>query len=156
MNKSRMQRPNRQQGAALIVSLILIFLMSIIGISAMQGATLEGQLANNSIQKELTLHAAEAASNALLNTPNSLENSICKSDVKLERYNELEKSAAHVTQATVAYSGKANPVGYSLGGPIGARRFVVTGTSDIASIATGSRVSQGVILIGASDMGAGC
>jgi hypothetical protein len=146
----------RQSGAALLVSLVFIFMMTVIGISAMKGATLEGQLANNAIQKEMTLQAAEAASNARLNEPNSLEDSICIEDPIGLAYGNLKQSDEQATDSEVEYGGRANPVGYSLGGPIGARRFVVTGTSAIDSINTSSRVSQGVILIGASDMGGDC
>ena len=147
---------NKQSGAALLVSLLFIFMMTVLGISAMTDATQEGQLANNAIQKELTLQAAETASNAMYAQANSLENSICNDSTTWTALPHLNHSSYQDTQARVEYGGKANPVGYSLGGPIGARRFVVTGTSDIASISTGSRVSQGVILLGASQIGGDC
>ncbi len=156
MNKINILNAQHQSGAALLVSLVFIFMMTVIGISAMQGATLEGQLANNAIQKELTLQAAEAASNARLNKPDSLEESICIEDPIGLAFGNLKQSDEQQTDSEVLYGGRANPVGYSLGGPIGARRFVVTGTSSIDSINTSSRVSQGVILIGASDMGGDC
>ncbi len=156
--KTLVNLPNKakQDGAALLVSLVFIFLMSVLGISAMIDATLEGQLANNAIQKELTLQAAEAASNKLLNEPNALENSICDNNPIWEAQPHLQQSTEQMTRARVEYGGRANPIGYSLGGPIGARRFVVTGDSRIDSVSTGSQVSQGVIEIGAQAVGESC
>ena len=155
-NYSKQPTHADQKGAALLVSLVFIFMMTVLGISAMKDATQEGLLANNAVQKELTLQAAEAASNALFAQANSLEDSICNDSPAWQPFAHLTNSSNQDTQAQVEYGGKANPIGYSLGGPIGARRFVVTGTSNIMSVSTGSRVSQGVILLGASQVGGDC
>jgi len=151
-----LQRPpskHKQQGAALLVSLLFIFMMTIVGVTAMEDATLENKLATNAIQKEMTLQAAEAASNDKLNEPNSLENAICDDTPEWNDLPHLKQNAEQVTRAQVQYSGRANPVGYSLGGPIGARRFVVHGESSIDGGKTSTRVSQGVEYIGANDLG---
>ncbi len=150
---AKLPRKTNEDGAALLVSMLFIFMITVIGISAMKDATLEGQLANNAIQKELTLQAAEAASNVLFNNENKVVNSICEENPVWEPQVQLQQSSEQVTRARVEYGGRANPVGYSLGGPIGARRFVVTGDSKIDSVSTGSRVSQGVIYIGANELG---
>lgn len=150
---AKLPRKTKEDGAALLVSMLFIFMITVIGISAMKDATLEGQLANNAIQKELTLQAAEAASNVLFNNENKVVNSICEENPVWEPQVQLQQSSEQVTRARVEYGGRANPVGYSLGGPIGARRFVVTGDSKIDSVSTGSRVSQGVIYIGANELG---
>ncbi|MEE9333386.1 MAG: PilX N-terminal domain-containing pilus assembly protein [Granulosicoccaceae bacterium] len=143
----------KQEGAALMISLIFIFMITVIGITAMKDATLEGQLANNAIQKEMTLQAAEAASNVLFNDEDSLIDSVCDDNPLWEPQAQLQQTAEQTTRARVEYSGRANPIGYSLGGPIGAKLFVVTGDSRIDSVSTGSRVSQGVIYIGAQELG---
>ncbi len=136
-----------------MISLIFIFMITVIGITAMKDATLEGQLANNAIQKEMTLQAAEAASNVLFNDEDSLIDSVCDDNPLWEPQAQLQQTAEQTTRARVEYSGRANPIGYSLGGPIGAKLFVVTGDSRIDSVSTGSRVSQGVIYIGAQELG---
>lgn len=143
----------RQKGAALMISLIFIFMTTVIGISAMKDATLEGQLANNAIQKDLTLQAAEAASNVLLDEDHSFNDYICNDNPQWENQGQLEQTGEQSTRAQVEYGGQANPIGYSLGGPIGARRFVITGESRIDSVSTGSRVTQGVIFLGAQALG---
>jgi len=153
---SNVQGKHKQQGAALLVSLIFIFMMTVFGITAMEDATLENKLATNAIQKEMTLQTAEAASNDMLNTPNSLEDSICDDNPQWQELAHLKQTSEQVARAQVEYSGKANPVGYSLGGPIGARRFVVHGESRLNDVSTGTRVSQGVVYIGANDAGGEC
>jgi len=50
---------NRQKGAALIVALVLMLILTIIGISGMNMATLELQMAGNSQAAQLAFQAAE-------------------------------------------------------------------------------------------------
>lgn len=50
-----------QCGAALIVSLILLLVMTLLGVSAMQGTVLEEKMAGNFRDRELAFQAAEAA-----------------------------------------------------------------------------------------------
>ncbi len=145
---------SRQEGAALMISLIFIFMMTVIGISAMKDATLEGQLASNSIQKDLTLQAAEAASNVLLDEELNFDKYICNDNPQWEPQGQLEQTGEQETRARVEYGGQANPLEYSLG-KFGARRFIVTGESRIDSVSASSRVSQGVIFSGAKGLG-GC
>jgi type IV pilus assembly protein PilX len=51
----------RQHGAALLVSLIFLLLMSLIGVMAMQGATMQERMAGNTRDRHLAFQAAEAA-----------------------------------------------------------------------------------------------
>jgi len=50
-----------QQGAVLIVSLIILLLMTLIGVSGMQTTTLEEKMAGNNLDRQIALQAAEAA-----------------------------------------------------------------------------------------------
>lgn len=148
-------RRSRERGAALLVSMVMVFMLTILGIASMQGATLENTLAANSIQKDTTFQAAESATDMALSMPNAVESVIC-SPATTTTASALSKSAAQDTHYTLEYGGRAVPVGYSLGGPIGARRFVVTGTSEIPDSHTRTSVSQGVVVIGASDSSGDC
>lgn len=51
----------RQKGAALIVSLIILLVMTLIGISGMQTTVLEEKMAGNFKDRNMSLQAAEAA-----------------------------------------------------------------------------------------------
>ena len=62
MNQQSMSLKNslsRQRGAALIVSLILMLVLTVLGISAMNMSTLELQMAGNTQASELAFQAAE-------------------------------------------------------------------------------------------------
>ncbi|ANI13370.1 hypothetical protein A9C11_04940 [Pseudomonas citronellolis] len=50
-----------QQGAVLVVALIMLLLLTIIGISSMRGTTMEERMAGNLRDQSLALQAAEAA-----------------------------------------------------------------------------------------------
>lgn len=51
----------QQRGAVLVISLIILLLMTIIGVVAMQGATLEERMAGNVRDNQIAFNAAEAA-----------------------------------------------------------------------------------------------
>ncbi|MGH8658869.1 MAG: pilus assembly PilX family protein [Gammaproteobacteria bacterium] len=54
-------RLNRQAGAVLFVSLIMLLVLSVIGVTAMQSTTLEEKMAGNLRDQTLAFQAAEAA-----------------------------------------------------------------------------------------------
>lgn len=58
---TRQQTQNRQTGAALIISLIILLLLTIIGVTGMKTTVLEERMAGNMRDKELAFEAAEAA-----------------------------------------------------------------------------------------------
>ena len=56
-----------QSGAALLVAMIMIFMLSVLGISAMRGANLERRMTENAIQSATSFQLAESAGELLLN-----------------------------------------------------------------------------------------
>ena len=61
MNTMPSHSIQRQRGAALIVSLILLLVMTLLGVSAMQTNMLEEKMAGNFRDRDLAFQAAEAA-----------------------------------------------------------------------------------------------
>jgi len=160
MNFNQQMLVREQDGAALLVSIVLIFMLSILGIAAMRDATIEQQLAANAVQKETTFQSAESATDVILaieeaTDPHAVEAVICK-DALTVKQPDLNKSGGQTTTVTIDYGGQSLPVGWSLGGPIGGRRFFVTGTSDLVDAATSTTISQGVVAIGAVEQGTDC
>lgn len=152
--------PVKQQGAALLVSMVLIFMLTILGIASMRDATLEGQLAANAVQKEVTFQSAESATDTVLaindtDDEKAIESVICMPDVEFV-LDDLSEADVQDTNVTLAYGGRSLPTGWSLGGPIGGRRFTVTGESNLPSASTGTKISQGVVAIGAVAQGISC
>ena len=64
MRLSRASSPARQHGAALIISLIFLVLLTLIAVSAMQGTILQERMAGNTRNQMLAFQAAEAALSA--------------------------------------------------------------------------------------------
>jgi type IV pilus assembly protein PilX len=52
---------NRQSGAALVVSLLILLVMTLIGVSSMQTTTMEEKMASNTRERQQAFEAAEAA-----------------------------------------------------------------------------------------------
>jgi Tfp pilus assembly protein PilX len=151
----------RQSGAALLVSLVLIFMLTVLGISAMRGATLENQLASNASHKQLTFQAAESAADSVLaiddiTNEQALENIICVPDPVKFNLTKLSAENKVETSVELQYGGQSLPTGWTLGGPVGGRRFVVTGESTIPGASTSTRIAQGVVAVGAVQEGVDC
>lgn len=53
--------PRAQRGAALVVSLIILLIMTLLGVSSMQNTTLEERMAGNMRDQNLAFQSAEAA-----------------------------------------------------------------------------------------------
>ncbi len=60
-------KTNRQQGAVLAVSLIILLVMSVIGLSAMRSTILEEKMAGNYRNNNIAFQAAEAALSDAIN-----------------------------------------------------------------------------------------
>jgi type IV pilus assembly protein PilX len=58
---NRLQALNRQRGVVLIVALVVLLVLSMLGISSMQGTLMEERMAGNMYDRNLAFQAAEAA-----------------------------------------------------------------------------------------------
>jgi hypothetical protein len=146
---------HRQQGAVLMIAMVMIFILSILGISSMRGATLESQLANNSMQKEMTFQSAESSTDVILGREFALRDIICKPKVT-EVLTDFDQIEEQKTVTTLEDAGRTHPLWYELNGPVSARRFVVTGFSELPAANTSTTIAQGVMLLGASDNSGDC
>lgn len=73
LTKHQILTGNKQQGSALIISLIMLMAMTMIGIAAMTTSTLEEKMAGNSRDRHLSFQAAETA---LINAEEYISNNI--------------------------------------------------------------------------------
>lgn len=86
--KSFPMPPNRQHGAALVVGLVLLLILTLLGVSGLGTATTEVRLADNKKQREFAFQAAESGVNeailsgGLLSIDGSeVENSAVRNDI---------------------------------------------------------------------------
>lgn len=114
-------RPKRQAGAVLFVSLIMLLVLSVIGVTAMQATTLEEKMAGNLRDQTLAFQASEAAlreGEVWLGDPTRTEptaqgacSSACNTAVyRLNTYPDLFASAFWNSPAVRTYAGSLQMV----------------------------------------------
>lgn len=136
---------NKQQGGALMISMVLIFMMSIMGVSSMRSATLEKRMAANSVHKSVVLQAAESATELAIGKRWNLEQALDKNGVEHQATVNLNDNTALSLGAVVEFKGKGPPLGFGLGVGSGfvAYRYETTGGAQLSSIQAESVVVQG-------------
>lgn len=153
----RQQQANHQNGAALLVAMIMIFMLSIMGVSSMRGSTLERRMATNSIQTATTFQAAESASEIALNNEDNMTdalNSAVASEVNsgtlsdtavIEIAADLQQDIGLDSKSQLRYIGDGPAYGYST--DFVAYRFEVIGRAEIEAVRADAQVTQGAYRI---------
>lgn len=144
-----MQTLHHQSGAVLIISLIMLLVMTIIGVTAMRSSTLEEKMAANTMNYNITFHAAESAiENALDDTTSLVQAIVTNSPVSVN----LDVGDSSITSnANVTYLGSGIALGFSLGqnaSAFSSYSFDATGTASRANSGANVSMSQGVRRIG--------
>lgn len=144
------------------MAMILIFMLSIMGVSSMQGSTLERRMASNSIQTATTFQGAESTTEIALNDAANLTQAINIADFEAVNNGELNSSQninfdVNLLQSidmdsdvAVQYIGYGPAYGYSAGEGSNnflAYRFVVEGNATVDSIRADKQVVQGAYRI---------
>lgn len=138
-----------QSGAALMVALVLIFMISIMGVSVMRNSNLEHRMASNSIQSSIVFQAAESVVEKTLNDSGALtaafkaigtdcEGNTVDWDVSLDG-NDI---AGLNTTAEIRFTRTALAPGFSSGQFV-SLYFVTRGGSEIASARAESAIIRG-------------
>lgn len=150
MSRSGRQQMKTQSGAALLVSMILIFMLSVMGVSAMRGATLERQMANNSIQAREVFQAAESSTEAVLNSRTTLNATyVAAMNDPTADPTEIDVTVRSDigmdSKVTLQYVGSGLAPGYSAGVFEGLR-FIALGDARIDDVRARSLVEQGGLI----------
>jgi len=151
----------RQNGGALLVAMIMIFMLSIMGVSSMQGSTLERRMATNSIQTATTFQGAESTSEMALNQEVLMTDAINAADIELVNSGDLtgsvqipfevnlQQDIGMESDAAVQFVGTGPAYGFSVGADgFKAFRFIVTGESQVTAIRAKKTVVQGAYRVG--------
>ncbi len=134
----------RQKGTALIVALVLLFIMSVLGMTAMRESSLEKRMTTNSVHKFTAFQAAESATELTINDLENLKAAFASPGI-VTPVTVAQPSNAEVSmKSTIVYTGNGLPVGFSLGGGIEALRYRVEGKAEIPSVQSSSNVDQGL------------
>jgi len=146
----------KQQGAALLIALIMLVILSMIGLTNMRSSALETRMAANSIEKDITFQAADSASEIALQNEQALSDKICSKTSLKSQINNINHGGQLATDAEITYGGVAAAVGYSLDSGVSAFRFTSTGTSRMNETGTSTSITQGLVILGAKGNGSGC
>ncbi len=129
-----------QQGVSLLVSMVILILVSLIGVTALKNASVEEQISSNLYQKNVTFQASESAvENTILD--NSIISSALTSAAPVEE--DVTVNVPNTT-ADVQYMflGTAPAIGYTQGVFAGAR-IMITSTAESGD--TRTRTVHGVV-----------
>lgn len=147
--------PHQQHGAALVVGLILLLILTVLGVSSLGTASTEVRLADNNKQREYVFQSAESAVNTDLTRGGLLiidgteaENDILRSRNLTYDHRDAEGSVADANvnvAVDTLYRGRGNPpTGYEIG------RFqsvhFVTHAAATATRGARSNVRQGFLI----------
>lgn len=137
----------KQTGIALIASLLMLLVMTLIGLSALERTTTEENMAANSQQASMTFQAAETAIQQFLSTSDDTEytasiNAVDGASTPVG-YHQVNENVERT--ASVIYQGETIVIGNSIG-DLG-YEFELTGVGSIAGTSASSTNVQGVIYI---------
>ncbi len=140
----RNEQDSRQRGIALIASLLMLLVMTLIGLSAMERTMTEEKMASNSQQKAMTFQAAETAIQQFLDGSNDVvyTNSINGEDTTISYHQDGDTISI---SASMEYIGETMVLGNSVG-DVG-YEFELTGVGSIAGTSASSTNVQGVLYI---------
>jgi len=129
------QTLNKQQGAVLLVSLVLLLIMSIVAASSVHKASLEERMAANTQNGYRTFHAAETAIADTINDTILLNNAVTlgySPTAPAYKTVSFPSNSAVSANAEVQYvENFPNVDNYSLGSEFAGIRFMVTGNSNM-------------------------
>ena len=131
-------KPGRQSGAVLFVSLVMLLLVSIIGVAGIRSVVMEKNMSTNNQYEMLVFQGAESAIEGILADDDAYVDAINTAigDPAPTRSYSLDHASYSFTLtsgASITVGTPEVPVGYSLGDFV-RYPFTVTGSSSIASI----------------------
>ena len=135
---------HKQQGAALLVALVIVLLISVLGASTMKRGAMEEKMGAGHYHKQMSFQASESAVEStladisLMQSARMAANATVSQDVNVTIPNTTAK-------VTYAFVGERPPFGWSLdstGG--GASSFVITAVGEIPATGTSTTTQHGV------------
>lgn len=144
----RLESYKRQHGAAMLITLILLLVSTLLGYSAMQDATQEQQLVSNVFFKELSFRAAESASQIMINNTQLLSEALKPINHTNGLTQNLQLPNANIqSDGNIRYAGAGLARGFSLGsGNAGFQvyKFDLSGTAALSDVQATTTITQGV------------
>ena len=142
---------DNQRGGALLVAMVMIFMLSIMGISSMRGSTLEKRMATNAVETSTTFQTAESSSEIALNTPGNLQAAWMNGNAGITADTDLQQSFGMNSDYTLQFVANGPADNYSMGVGSGSNfmslRYVAEGRATIDGFSARYSVEQGAYRI---------
>lgn len=141
--------PSQQRGAVLIMSMLMLLVMTLIGITTMNTATLEEKMSANSMNSNISLQASESAVDAALNDTANLVAALNSGSAVNVTVNLGTTGVTSV--AAISYIGATIAPGFSFGnnqGTFSTYQFEATGTGTVTAANATTVTVQGVYRVG--------
>ncbi len=135
---------SQQNGTALLVALVMIFMMTVLGLTAMRESSLEKRMTTNSVHKSTVFQAAESATELTINNLDNLNAAFSADGVKTTVDVPQPSNMEVMLNSTIQFTGSGLPVGFSSGSGFQTLRYRIEGSADIESVQSSSRVNQGI------------
>ena len=134
----------KQQGATLLVAMVILILVSLIGVTALKNASVEEQMSANLYMKTLTFQASESA------VESTIEDETLRKATLTSTTPQNQDVDVEVPDTTASVSYKSNgmgapPPGNSFGAFSGAR-IMITSTGQSTDSSTRTRTVHGVVI----------
>ena len=133
-----------QQGTALLVALVLIFMMTVLGLTAMRESSLEKRMTTNSVHRSTAFQAAESATELTINNLDNLNAAFAANGGEVTVNIPQPSKTELVLEGEIKFTGNGLPDGFSSGSGFTTLRYSIEGRADIDSVQSSSRVSQGI------------
>ncbi|RZO83028.1 PilX N-terminal domain-containing pilus assembly protein [Oceanococcus atlanticus] len=154
--------PGRQHGAALIVGLLLLIVVTLVAISGIKSTSIQTAISTNMQERMLTYQTAESLIRQIVNeandpappaagTPHILNDAIQKSLLAVPETvpRTIGQAPTGVNaDATVAFLGDGKALGYSIGGNATGFVYLVDSISNMPAANTQTNNQQGLMRIG--------
>lgn len=144
--KSSMQT---QEGAVLIVALIILLAMTLIGVTTMRTANLEEKMSANNMNNNKSLHASESAVDAALRDTNNIVTAL-NSGTTVNIPVDLGDTNI-VASADITYKSNTRAPGYSFGnnqGTFSTYNFEAIGTGTVPAVKAKTITGHGAYRLG--------
>ena len=76
MNNRHYHNKKKQDGAALMVAMVMIFMLTLMGLASMRNSNLDRRMTSNSVQSAITFQAAESSTELMLNDPENMNSAL--------------------------------------------------------------------------------
>lgn len=146
LSVSPIQGDKQQRGTALLVAMVLIFMMTVMGMSALRESSLEKRMTTNAVHKSIVFQVAESTASQVSENPDNLLQALNANGDLVETTVDTTDKGIQVS-GQARYLGQSNVSGFSLGnnGGFQSLAFEIRGESRLDEAQVTSKVYQGIV-----------